>query len=998
MAKMIKLEISRRMQLPVCGVAAACFMLAASLGAQSVAPRIPSDVGTAQLQPIAGSLNPLAQSKFEAGRLLSSTRLNGMTIVFNRSAAQEADLKALIAAQQNPASPSYHQWLTPDQFAARFGMADSDLSAVESWLQQQGFAIDSVTRSRNAIHFSGTSSQVEQAFSTEMHYYNIGGAKHFAPSTALSVPSAIAPVVTAIRNLDDFRPKPMHIRSPRPQKAKPSYSYCGDQACTTANQGVFFAPGDIKLAYDINPLLSSGYSGTGQTIAIMGQSEISTTDITNFQDAAGLTEKAPTTTLVPNTGSSAFSQGDESESDIDLEWSGAIATGATINLVYTGSNQNDNVFNSFEYAVDNQIGNIISLSYGDCETDLGQTDFTALEQFGEQATAQGQTVIASSGDSGATSCYGFTNLTKTQQAAPTVDYPASSVYVTGIGGTENPAADDVAGSTYWTAVSSSSSTGILLESATQWIPEVAWNDDAYNIGLYNANNVNCSTNYLCLSAGGGGYSAFAAQPSWQTDYFVTTGYTNPQGGSRLVPDISLYASPYYPGYLYCTSDQSSWSSGQSASCGASEFYDDVTSYFTVAGGTSFGAPIFAGMVAILNQAKGYNSGQGLINTELYKLAADSTTYASAFHDVTSGNNECTAASDCPSSSGYSTGTGYDVVTGLGSVNLDPFVTAWPTSNSTAVGTTVGVSATTTTPNVGASDTITVTVSPDTGTTAPTGTVEVTIGGTAVSGSPFTLTTSGTASSVSFSHTFTTAGTYTVTASYVPTDSALFAANTGTLSVTAEATSSGTGTIKVAATPSAITVAQGSAGTENITVTGSTSPAYTGTVDLTLDFGSSDTSLGNLCAGFGTSNSAGDGVITISAAGTPESTTLILDTNSPDCVTANAVKRTGMRPLRVLLGKGAVAQNNSKPNLIPEGVAFAGMLLIGFLGRRSRKLRGLVAILLLATVGLAISACSGGSTSTTISDPPKGTYTGTISAQDSTTSTITATTTFTFVID
>jgi subtilase family serine protease len=996
MAKMINLEISRRMQYRACGLVAACTMLVSSLGAQSVAPRISGEIGNAQ-SAIAGSLNPHAQPQLDAGRLASNTRINGMTMVFNRTAAQEAALKALIAAQQTPGSPYFHQWLTPDQFAARFGMAESDLSAVEGWLQQQGFSIDSVNRSQNAIHFSGTSGQVEQAFSTEMHYYNIGGVKHFAPSTALSVPSAVAPVVAAIQNLDDFRPRAMHLRSMRRLNAKPSYSYCGNSTCTAADQGVFFAPGDIKVAYNINPLLSSGDSGTGQTIAIMGQSQISTSDITNFQDAAGLTEKVPTITLVPNTGASAVSPGDESESDIDIEWSGAIATGATINLVYSGSNPNAGVFDAYEYAVDNQIGNIISLSYGDCETDLGQSNFAAFELVGEQATTQGQTVIASSGDTGALGCYGYTNLTTTQQATPAVNYPASSVYVTGVGGTEITAADDVAG-TYWTAVSSTSSTGILLESATQWIPEVGWNDTTYNVEQYNENNQTCTTDYLCLAASTGGYSAFAAQPSWQTDYFATTGYTNPKSGSRLVPDIALYASPYYPGYLYCTSDESAWSSGQEGSCGDSEFYDPVSEYFTAAGGTSFGAPIFAGMVAILNQAKGYTTGQGLINTELYKLAGNSTTYGSAFHDVTSGNNECTAGTIyCPSTSGYSAGTGYDLVTGLGSLNLDPFVTAWPTSTSTAVGTTVEVSATTTTPTVGASDTITVTVSPDTGTTAPTGTVNVTINGTAVSGSPFTLTTSGTASSVSFSDTFSTAGTYTVTASYVPTNSALFAANTGTLSITAGATSSGSGTITVAATPSTLTVAQGSSGTETITVTGSTSPAYTGTVDLSLDFGAGDTALENLCGGFGGSE-AETGTITISTAGTPGSTTLTLDTNASDCATADAVKRTGMRPLRALLGKGAVARNNSKPNLLPEGVAFAGLLLIGFLGRRSRKLRGLVAVLLLATVGLAISACGGGTTSTTISDPAKGTYTGTISAQDSAISTIANTTTFTFVIN
>src|SRR5260370_17575145 len=137
-----------------------------------------------------------------------NTRLNGMSIYFNRSAAQQADLEALIAAQQDPSSPQYHQWLTPDQFASRFGMAQSDIDKVQSWLQQQGFSIDSVARSRNMIRFSGTAAQLQSAFSTQMHYYQTGSEKHFSPSTALSLPAAVPPAVLGIRHRNDVRPQP----------------------------------------------------------------------------------------------------------------------------------------------------------------------------------------------------------------------------------------------------------------------------------------------------------------------------------------------------------------------------------------------------------------------------------------------------------------------------------------------------------------------------------------------------------------------------------------------------------------------------------------------------------------------------------------------------------------------------------------------------------------------------------------------------------------------
>src|ERR1035437_5161521 len=114
-----------------CGWVAACMMLATSLGAQSVAPRITSEITGSETSTLKGSLHPLAQAQFDAGPVPADTRLTGISIVFNRTAVQQVDLQALIAAQQNPSSPQYHQWLTPDQFAARFGMAQADFDRSE---------------------------------------------------------------------------------------------------------------------------------------------------------------------------------------------------------------------------------------------------------------------------------------------------------------------------------------------------------------------------------------------------------------------------------------------------------------------------------------------------------------------------------------------------------------------------------------------------------------------------------------------------------------------------------------------------------------------------------------------------------------------------------------------------------------------------------------------------------------------------------------------------
>ena len=276
-------------RLRVCGWITACALATTAMAAQTPAPRIRSEISNVAVSPLKASQQPLGSTQNDAGRMPSDAKINGMSIVFNRSAAQEADLQALLAAQQDPQSPQYHQWLSPEQFGARFGMAQADIDQVQTWLQQQGFSVDSVARGRNMIRFSGTVGQVEQAFQTEMHYFNSNGEKHFAPAKLLSVPMAIAPTIAAVRNISDFRPRPMHVSTHR--------------AFTSSQSGsVFFAPGDIAVTYDIGPLYSGGVNGTGQSIAIVGQSAVLTSDIEAFENAAQLPVKDPVMVLVPGFG------------------------------------------------------------------------------------------------------------------------------------------------------------------------------------------------------------------------------------------------------------------------------------------------------------------------------------------------------------------------------------------------------------------------------------------------------------------------------------------------------------------------------------------------------------------------------------------------------------------------------------------------------------------------------------------------------------------------
>jgi subtilase family serine protease len=674
-------------------------------------PRITSPIDNSARVTLAGSRPPRALPANDTGAVPSTLQLQGISVVFSRSADQQAALDSLVAAQQNPASPLYHQWITPDQYAAQFGVSDSDIAAVKTWLEQQGFAVDSVSRSRNRIVFSGTAAQVASAFGAPLHYYLTPAnalrpaATHFAPSADLSIPSALGSSVLAIGNLSDFRLVP-HIVQRTPQGAQPRFT-----SSQTGNH--YLTPGDLATIYDITPAYNSGYTGTDQSIAVVGQSEVNMIDITNFQTAVGIAAKPPILVPVPNTGTYAIAaDGDEAESDLDLEYSSTIAKGAQVYFLYAGSS--GGVWDSIDYAVENKTAPIISTSYGECEPELSQSDYTTENAELEQAAAQGQTVVAAAGDDGSTDCYGeykSTDTTDNEQLA--VDFPGSSQYVTSMGGTEFPTADVAsANNTYFDAESSTD----IISSAKSYIPEMVWNDDP-SAGSNDPKDP--------LSAGGGGVSILTAQPTWQSGIVGGVAIST-SGGKRMVPDIALTASPSNAPFAFCTSDTTFWNTGQKASCNDG-LRDTATGDLTVGGGTSFDAPTFSALVAIINQAKN-STGQGVINPTLYSLAANSV-YSTAFHDITSGGNQCTAGTaycSSPGTTDYAAATGYDEASGLGSIDFFNLLTAWPGSTTTGSGiASFALAATSVSVAPGASATGTLTITPANG---YTGTVNLKVTG------------------------------------------------------------------------------------------------------------------------------------------------------------------------------------------------------------------------------------------------------------------------------
>lgn len=582
---------------------------------------------------IAGHLPPRARPENDIGRLDPSTPLQHLSILLKPSPAQQADLDTLLADQQDPASPSYHQWLTPEAFAQRFGASSGDIATVTAWLRSQNLSVDGVSRGHNSISFSGLASSVEQAFGTELHRYRADGTAHFANAALPSVPATIAGKVAAIRGLHNFRLNPpKQALAARP---KPRYT-------NSTGQFHYLAPDDVATLYDIQPLYAAGIDGSGQKIAVVGQTQLPLDDIRQFRTYFNLPPSDPTLTLVPNTQDPGIYPDDLVETDLDVEWAGAIARNAAISYVYSYD-----VVDALYYVIDQNLAPVVSMSYGLCEAQTAQSDLTAFRSYAQQANAQGITWIAASGDSGGNDCYG---LSSRGNGILGVDAPASVPEVTGVGGTT---LNEGSGN-YW-AANTGNHASIL-----SWIPEKVWNDSGTS-GI--------------PSASGGGSSTVYFKPSWQTGPGV------PADNARMVPDISFSASADHDAYL---------------------FYNDGS--LGLVGGTSAGAPSFAGVVALLNQYLVSNGlqaspGMGNVNPRLYTLAQ---TVPGAFHDVVDGDNIVTSCSSRSRSCttgpiGYAAGPGYDRATGLGSLDVFNLVSNWRTSSSNSVRPTAALSVRLTSP-------------------------------------------------------------------------------------------------------------------------------------------------------------------------------------------------------------------------------------------------------------------------------------------------------------
>src|SRR5580693_2122190 len=424
----------------VLAVASVVFFSQRSAGQSTVAPSLitqPIDEG--KLVVLRGNTHPLARAKYDQGPAPASLAMDRMMLVLKTTSAQGAALETLLAQQQDRSSPNYHKWLTPQEFGEQFGASESDIQKITSWLQSQGFRIDNVANGRNVIQFSGNAAQVQSAFHTAIHSYTIDSKQHWANASDPSIPAALTPAVTGVASLNNFPRKAAHrltgsftrnMATGKLKSVTPEFTYLGGCSGTNAdgsNTDCYgLAPYDFATIYNVLPLWNAGVTGTGQTIAIVSDSDINPADLTNFRSLFGLPAANFTRTYTPGFSSSnpgvlpcganapTTSNGDECEAALDVQWSGAVAPGASINLVISASTTTTfGGDTSAEWIIDNNLAKIIGYSYGECELGLGTAgnafyggSATAKDSVGEwkQAAAEGITVVVSTGDSGSTNC------------------------------------------------------------------------------------------------------------------------------------------------------------------------------------------------------------------------------------------------------------------------------------------------------------------------------------------------------------------------------------------------------------------------------------------------------------------------------------------------------------------------------------------------------------------------------------------------------------------
>jgi subtilase family serine protease len=699
--------------------------LRASAQSSNAAPRITQAVDENRLTLLPGNTYPLARPEYDRGPAPPSLPMERMMLVLKRSPEQEAALETLLRQQLDKSSSNYHKWLTPEQFGQEFGPADQDIQVVTSWLGSHGFQIAGPSKGRTIIEFSGNAGQVREAFHTPIDKFVVDGVSHWANAKDPQIPTALTPVVAGVDTLHNFpRKAENHYAGEfRREKAtgkvravNPEFTFTPpppENGCFGPDTACYaVGPYDFATIYNTAPLWTASIDGTGVIIAVVAETDINPTDYSDFRGLFSLPYTPATNYLnIIHNGTDPGINGDESEADIDTQWSGGVAKGAKIDFVVSATTGASNGIDlSAQFIVDNNLAPILSESYGECEAGLGIAGNQFYMNLWQQASALGITVLMPTGDNGSAGC-------DNDNAAPPspalyglqVSGFASTPYNLAVGGTDfNDGADET---TFWSNTNNSTTQA----SALSYIPEVIWNNSCANpvfvtLGygtdaVSSCNNSSLKDKAVLTVGGSGGVSGCTLidvsnpsqcyggypKPSWQAGIGV------PNDGKRDIPDVSLFAGNGFQGNFYIVCQIDGNRSGD-PTCNLNSPYADFAGF----GGTSVSTPAMAGIMAMVVQHAG-GARQGNPNATLYNLATQSGASCNSA-TVGSGVNNCifydlaagagTNAMPCAKAGlnctttgsnnygvlpGYSTTTGYDQASGLGSVNAFNLVTKWSTA-------------------------------------------------------------------------------------------------------------------------------------------------------------------------------------------------------------------------------------------------------------------------------------------------------------------------------
>ncbi len=683
-------------------------------------PLITQPIDESQLTVLHGNTHPLARPEFDLGTAPATLPMQRMLLVLKRSPQQETALRKLLDDQQDKSSPSYHKWLTPAQFGNQFGPTDTDIQTITSWLQSHGFQVGT-TKGRTVLEFSGSAGQVQETFHTRIHKYVVNEEQHWANASDPQIPTALTPAVAGVLTLHNFLKKPQIHLVKEPALAhiapgkKPQVTFPAQNGQPAINA---LGPQDYAVIYNLNPVYNSQSSngnnnnGNESTIGVVGRSNLfeGAEDIQNFRNTVFELCCGNYNIILNGPDPGDLGGGEEAEATLDTTWSGAVAPGATVDLVVSATtNTTDGIDLSEVYIVENNLTDIMTESFSSCELYATDSQLAFSYDVAEQAAAQGITYFVSTGDNGAEGCDDPSSAPATHPIS--VNLLASTPFNVAVGGTMFN--EDGQTSKYWGTEPPAE------ESAISYIPENVWNESGPTLGLWASGGGASAGN---INSGQGGTTRGVPKPSWQSG---VTGI--PDDSVRDLPDVSLTAASHDP-YLLCLE-------GSCQPNSQGEFYI----YFV--SGTSASAPSFAGIMALvdqqmanLNPVQGPRQGQA--NYVLYRLAAsqnDSLSQCNAsntstlplttciFNDATVGDNVV------PGEQGdqYQAAAGYDQATGLGSVNAANLVNQWnsvtfsPTTTSLLLndGNTVSIVH-------GQSVTVNITVAPNSGTGTPSGDVSL----------------------------------------------------------------------------------------------------------------------------------------------------------------------------------------------------------------------------------------------------------------------------------